>query len=147
MKESKKSNVEKDELSMETTESNENLSSEEYAYKQKVDNFVQKTVADMHPEDQQRYETFRRSNFIKGAVKKYINQVIGQAVNPNMVIGVSGLAKVFVGELVTEGLKVQKEFGNTGPLLPIHIHEAMRRLQKTMPNSSLRTKSPWSTDI
>ena len=132
---------------VDSSESNSNLSSDEFIYKQKTDAFVQRTVADMDPDDQKRYETFRRSNFIKGAVKKYINQVIGQAVNPNIVIGVGGLAKVFVGELVMEALAVQKELGYTGPLLPLHVHEAMRRIDKKIPNRTIKNKSPWDTDI
>lgn len=147
MKESKKEKQKKDDVSFESSESNENLLSEEFDYKQKTDMFVQKTVGEMQREDQQRYETFRRSNFMKGTVKKYINQVIGQAVNPNIVIAVSGLAKVFVGELVMEAVKVQKEQNQTGPLLPIHIHEAMRRLEKEMPNTVLKEKAPWNVDF
>lgn len=127
--------------------SDSNFSSDESLYKQKTDTYWQKKVSTMSQADQHRYETFRRSNFVKGAIKKYINQIIGQAVNPNIVIGVSGLAKVFVGELVTEALEVQEEYNHTGALLPLHIHEAMRRITKKMPNTSITTKAPWDTNI
>lgn len=79
-----------------------NFSTDNFIYQQKTDTYFQKSVNDMDSSEQQRYETFRRSNFVKGAIKKYINNVIGQAVNPNIVIGISGLAKVFIGELVIE---------------------------------------------
>ncbi|KAL6121670.1 taf11 [Nucleospora cyclopteri] len=126
---------------------NSSLYSEESVYRKKSDGFTQKLISEMSPEDQQRYEIFRRSNFVKGTIKKYINQVIGQAVNPNMVIGVSGLAKVFVGELVTEAKAIQEEQHMTGPLLPVHINEAMRKLHKKMPNVFLKKRVPWSHEI
>ena len=91
-----------------------NFSTDNFIYQQKTDTYFQKSVNDMDSSEQQRYETFRRSNFVKGAIKKYINNVIGQAVNPNIVIGISGLAKVFIGELVIEALAVQKEFDHKG---------------------------------
>ena len=124
-----------------------NFSTDNFIYQQKTDTYFQKLVNDMDSSEQQRYETFRRSNFVKGAIKKYINNVIGQAVNPNIVIGISGLAKVFIGELVIEALAVQKEFDHKGALLPIHIHEAMRRIEKRIPNVGLKEKSPWDYGI
>ena len=137
----------KDSHETDDSEDNSTLYSEESTYKKPDNGEIQKTISEMSREDQQRYEIFRRSNFVRGTVKKYINQIIGQAVNPNMVIGVSGLAKVFVVELVKEAIKVQEENDMQGPLLPFHIHEAMRRLIKKMPNVSLRKKAPWSHDI
>ncbi|ORD94592.1 TAF11 [Enterospora canceri] len=144
--EKNENNVQENEPS-ESSDVNNQLSTDDSVFREKTDAFIQKQVAVMSQNDQQRYETFRRSNFVKGAVKKYINQIIGQAVNPNIVIGVSGLAKVFVGELVMEAIVVQKEAGHTGPLMPTHVHEAMRRIEKRIPNTEIRTRSPWDHGI
>jgi transcription initiation factor TFIID subunit 11 len=122
---------------------NESLFSEESMYKENYALQSQVSILEMSEADQQRYETFRSSNFPKSAIKKLIGTIIGQAVNPNMVIGVAGLSKVFVGEMVTEAKIVQKELNEDGPLQPSHIHEAYRRLFKKMPNLKMHPRSPW----
>lgn len=104
----------------------------------------QHSIDKLSEEDLQRYETFRRSNFPKNNVKKFISSVIGQAVNPNMVIAVSGIAKVFVGEMVELALSIQKEKNEMGPLLPSHIHEAHRRMYKKIPHNSVFKNAPWN---
>ena len=53
-----------------------------------------------------RYELFRRSCFPRNQIKRLMQQVSGQAVNQQVCIAMSGVAKVFVGELVEEALKV-----------------------------------------
>lgn len=122
---------------------NESLFSQESLYKQNFDVLAQNSVLQMNEADQQRYETFRSSNFPKSAIKKLISTIIGQAVNPNIVIGIAGLSKVFIGEMVEEAKKVQKELNDEGPLLPSHIHEAHRRLFKKLPNMKMKPKAPW----
>lgn len=132
-------------MESESSAENDSLYSQESAYKQKNDPHLRAQLARMSAADLQRYETFRRSNLPKTTVKKFINSVIGQAVNMNMIIGVCGLCKVFVGEIVTEAKKIQEENGEVGPLLPSHIHEAHRRLYKRIPNLQVRKREPWNT--
>ena len=57
-----------------------------------------------------RYELFRRSCFPRNQIKRLMQQVSGQAVNQQVCIAMSGVAKVFVGELVEEALKVAVSF-------------------------------------
>ncbi len=128
----------------ESSDSNESLYSQESVYRQNVGENLDGHMSEMNAATLRRYETFRRSNFPKSAIKKFINNVIGQAVNPNIVIGICGVCKVFVGEMVVEAKKVQKEEGHTGALLPSHIHEAYRRLYKSMPNLQMFKKEPWN---
>lgn len=81
-----------------------------------------------------RYESFRRSGFLKVNIKKLVNNVLNQACNPNFIIAVSGVAKVFVGEMVCKAKEVQERWGDSGPLMPAHMHEAYRLLYKDVPN-------------
>jgi len=122
----------------------ESLFSQESLYRQADDTEMKKAISQMNDEDLQRNEKFRRSTFPKSAIKKLISIIIGQAVNPNMVIAVAGLSKVYVGELVEEAKRVQIETGEDGALMPSHIHEAHRRLYRRMPNMKMIKRYPWS---
>lgn len=89
-----------------------------------------KFLLDMFSEDQlRRYETFRRVGFPRQAIKKLMVRVLDQQVNQNSVIVVSGIAKVYVGELVEEARKVMDDVGETGPIQPSHLLEAQRRMK------------------
>ncbi|KAF5094640.1 hypothetical protein D0Z00_003448 [Geotrichum galactomycetum] len=100
-------------------------------------------------EDQMsRYEAFRRANLNRNAIKKLANSVLNQSISGNVAVALSGLAKVFVGELVEKAreveLQMDREFiekykkdndGNEPPLLPIrpeHLREAWRLYRKEM---------------
>jgi transcription initiation factor TFIID subunit 11 len=93
--------------------------------------------------DQSRYEKFRQAGFNKNMMRRLCFEVIGQSCNPKFIIAVSGLAKVFVGELIDIAKEVQKEEGSGGPLLRSHIYEAYRRMYKIKPNMRINVKNPW----
>ncbi|GAA6010389.1 hypothetical protein JCM10207_005205 [Rhodosporidiobolus poonsookiae] len=78
-----------------------------------------------HFDEQQmdRYEAYRRSGLTKGAVKKLINQVLGQSVAPSIITVVRGFAKVFVGEIVEKARSVAD---HPGALTPQDLREAYR---------------------
>lgn len=77
-------------------------------------------------EELNRYEMFRRSTFPKASIKRLMQSISGSSVSQNVVIAMSGIAKVFVGELVDEALKIQARYGESGPIEPKHIREAYR---------------------
>lgn len=144
MNESQESKKKEEVAESDSSEENGSLYSQESTYKQRDDTNLHLQISKMSAADLQRYESFRRSNLPKGTVKKFINNVIGQAVNPNIVIGVCGLCKVFIGEMVTEAKAIQKDQNQEGPLLPSHIHEAYRRLYRKMPNMQVFKREPWN---
>ncbi|TBT98448.1 subunit 11 of transcription initiation factor IID [Hamiltosporidium magnivora] len=90
-----------------------------------------------------RYESFRRSGFPKNMIRKFTNHTLKQACNPNFIIAISGIAKVFVGEIVYEAKAVQSDLNEEGPLLPSHVHEAYRRLCNRCPNMQIYNKKRW----
>lgn len=103
-------------------------------YKKRLD----ENVASLTEEELHRYGQFRRTGFNKGGIRRLVGQVLGQSCNPNFTIVLTGIAKVFVGELIEEAKAVQAQWGDRGELLPSHVHESYRRLYHRIPNMSMR---------
>ncbi|KAD6453127.1 hypothetical protein R6Q59_015051 [Mikania micrantha] len=89
------------------------------------------SILSQFTEDQMsRYESFRRSGFQKSVMKRLLGSITGSnKISMPMTIVVSGIAKIFVGELVETAKVVMRERKESGPIRPCHIREAYRRLK------------------
>ncbi|KAF4583915.1 hypothetical protein EYR40_002413 [Pleurotus pulmonarius] len=81
------------------------------------------------PSQYERFEAYRRHALPKQAVRKVIQQSLGQQVSQPVAQIVAGFAKVFVGEIVEKARAVQSRRGDVGPLSPDHLREAYRIYQ------------------
>nr|GMD68216.1 transcription initiation factor TFIID subunit 11 [Ipomoea batatas] len=90
-----------------------------------------RTILSQFTEEQMsRYESFRRSGFQKSNMKRLLVSITGsQKISVPMTIVMSGIAKMFVGELIETARIVMSERNDSGPIRPCHIREAYRRLK------------------
>ncbi|KAK8938241.1 hypothetical protein KSP40_PGU015872 [Platanthera guangdongensis] len=91
---------------------------------------MQAILSQFTVEQMSRYESFRRSGFQKSNMKRLLASITGsQKISVPMTIVVSGIGKMFVGELVETARIVMTERKESGPVRPCHIREAYRRLR------------------
>ena len=82
-----------------------------------------------------RHMASRRGALSKASVRKLVNHVLAQSVSAHVAMVASGVAKIFIGEIVEMARQVQQQRGEFGPLRPTHLREAHRlyRLERERP--------------
>lgn len=93
-------------------------------------------LSNFNADQMTRYEAFRRANVNRTAVKKLANAVLNQSITANVAVALSGMSKVFVGEIIEKARDVQQRMepitsieeleSQERPLKPEHLREAWR---------------------
>lgn len=73
-------------------------------------------LSQLSPEQQQRYEFFRRSGFQRSTIKKVMQNVANTPISQTMAIVMAGISKVYVGELVETGTRYSPSMMSRGIL-------------------------------
>ncbi|GAU28564.1 hypothetical protein TSUD_269040 [Trifolium subterraneum] len=81
-------------------------------------------------EQMRRFESFRRAKFQKAKMKQLVASINRtNTVSSPISVVVSGIAKMFVGEVVETARIIMEERKESGPIRPCHLREAHRRLK------------------
>ena len=83
------------------------------------------------PEQLTRYECYRRSSLSKPALKRIFNSITGTSLNPNSLIVLAAVCKLYIGQIVESAREVASsyEVSDLDPLEVEHVQEAHRRIQ------------------
>ncbi|CAH1785923.1 unnamed protein product [Owenia fusiformis] len=102
---------------------------------------MQILVSNFSEDQLNRYEMYRRAALPKASIRKVMSTITGSVPSQNVLVAMSGIAKVFVGELVEEAIEVMEKWGEKPPILPKHLREASRLLkQKQITNINTNHK-------
>lgn len=103
-------------------------------------------LSNFDDEQMSRYEAFRRANINRSSVKRLANAVLNQSITGNVAVALSGMSKMFVGDIVelARDVRNRAEPGKDGePLRPEHIREAWRLYKEeagTVPEAIWRSR-------
>ncbi|KAF2101407.1 hypothetical protein NA57DRAFT_24675, partial [Rhizodiscina lignyota] len=81
-------------------------------------------LANLAPDEAERYVRFRRAVLAKGTVRKLVNQTLSQSVPPSIVNIVQGYTKIFVGEIIDLALDVQLEWLAASAYRPVEVTDS-----------------------
>ncbi|KAF1767281.1 hypothetical protein GCK72_007240 [Caenorhabditis remanei] len=90
-------------------------------------------LGNMSTQQLEQYTAYRRSRFQKSTIRKLVKEFTGgMNVNDNVVITISALAKMLVGDIVEEALDIRdlKEDESDLPLKPRHIRSAYMKVAR-----------------
>ena len=85
------------------------------------------------PEQMDRYECYRRSSLPKPVLRRVFQAVTGTILNPNGLIVLAAVGKLFVGELVELAREIADDEGvsDLEEIKPAHVREAYRRMERS----------------
>ena len=91
----------------------------------------------LSPDQQRRYEAFRRSKLNHGRIRDLIQNVLAKnvatmkwTIDEKAVVVMAGLAKMFAGDLVENARRIMENRREKGAICPRHLREAYRQVER-----------------
>ncbi|KAH3685581.1 hypothetical protein WICPIJ_003443 [Wickerhamomyces pijperi] len=82
-------------------------------------------------EDQMaRYSTYRRATISRNTMKKIVNATVNQSVSLNVAIAISGISKIFVGEIIEKAIDIKKRYDKAKYLIKLNEKKELNELLK-----------------
>ncbi|MEN2497656.1 MAG: transcription initiation factor TFIID subunit 11 [Marteilia pararefringens] len=86
-------------------------------------------VSQLSEEQLNQYECFRRATFPKPLIKKHISATTKcKNISQNVLIVLSGITKVLIGQIIDEAITLSELSGDCLPLKPLYIRSAYSNL-------------------
>jgi len=106
---------------------------------------MQFLVSNFSEDQLDRYAMYRRAAFPKATIKRIMQNITGAtSVGQNVIIAMSGIAKVFAGEVVEMALEDMAKNGEAGQSIkPKHLREAVRKLRSKGSMPKVRKERPF----
>lgn len=102
----------------------------------------------MNPNQNERYERYRRTRLRKETVRRLVNQTLSQSVPPAIIIAVTSYSKAFIGEIVDRALTVRDEWTATRTHMPNpNVSPALLRQGFNAPSGHRPDAKPSNQDI
>jgi transcription initiation factor TFIID subunit 11 len=83
----------------------------------------------MTAEQQERYSKFRSSGISENEFADEVMKPLGLQASAETCTVMRAIGKMFIGELVDTAISVMQEWGDQGPIRPVHLREAYRRIE------------------
>ncbi|XP_049850929.1 transcription initiation factor TFIID subunit 11-like [Schistocerca gregaria] len=90
-----------------------------------------------------RYEVFRNSKIDAKHIEEILSGLPIKKTKEFTIKIIGAMGKLYAGELVEKSRDVMTEWGDDGPLRPVHIREAHRRMQADHQLFYIKRKSPF----
>lgn len=102
------------------------------------ENRINQILQRVTPEQRERYFLMKKANFYesKNSTDDRLSNLLRSLGNlkvppsSKVLLAVNAAAKIYIGEIVEEALKVAKDMGHTGPVSTKHLHQARLKLKK-----------------
>ena len=90
------------------------------------------------PEQLDRFEHWKRSKFPRSAMRRLMTDILGSSSERGSIV-LATVAKMFVGDLVESAREHMNAVGESGPIQPGHLRQALRAAQRSGSASFVQT--------